>query len=643
MNIRVLGDVNSRGIYNVDSNTTLKEILRDNAGGIRNNMRLSTIQVGGILGKFLGLGSLNQSVEEFAKGDEVVDIMYLDELFCPVDYVKFLMRHCINMKKREEKSLLEMREVAEKLVSDEGTEGDFQRLRELTIEVSSDEEEKRFKDIVWEMTEKYYDIFIEHVRDHRCRTTICRRLYSAQCINACPAEVNIPGYVELMEHKNVEDAYRLMKKNNPLSLICGKVCPRPCEDRCRRKQLEETVGVRALQRYAADMTFRLGDFTEDKLEANGKSVAIIGGGPAGLTAAYYLGRTGYKITIFEENKVVGGMLATGIPEYRLPQATIDIEVEHIKSFGVDIKMGMRVGRDIHLSEIRSQYDVVLLATGCQIGNAFAQGNGIETAVQLLKEVKVEGRKEIGENVLVIGGGDVAMDAARTTLRMGAKKVMVATLEGSVAEMPASQEEKEEALEEGIHFFNGRSVKEIHKNEEEKIQRVTLKKCLSVLDDEYRFSPVFDEGDTEELEVDTLIFAIGQRPDTGYFTEDIGVDERGWIKVDPVTLETNVKGIFAAGDMSRVGTAVEAIAEGRKSAQAIDRHLEGNGIYTGEEITIPEIPLNIDIWNTGKKEETLAPAEERINFKEAVKTFNDSEALCEARRCMRCDRNSRRRY
>ncbi len=643
MNIRVLGDVNLRGTYTIDEKTTLKEILRGIVGGIKNNRRLSVIQVGGILGNFLGLDSLGRSVEEFAKGEEVVDIMYLDELFCPVDYVKFLMRHFTNIRKRTEGELLEMRRISEKLVSEEGSEEDLLKLKSLTKGSSGDEEENRLKDIVGEMTERYPDIFLEHVREHRCRTTVCRRLYTAQCINACPAEVNIPGYVELMEHRNVEDAYKLMKKNNPLSFVCGKVCARPCEDRCRRGQLEKTVGVRALQRYAADMTFRMGGFSEDRLEDNGKKVAIIGGGPAGLSAAYYLGRTGYSVTVFEENRVVGGMLATGIPEYRLPQSTIDMEVEHIKTFGVEIKTGMRVGRDIELSKIRSQYDSVLLATGCQIGNAFAQGEGIETAVNLLKEVKVEGRKEIGEKVLIVGGGDVAMDAARTSLRMGAKRVMVATLEGSIGEMPASIEEKEEALEEGIHFLNGRSVKDIHKDKENIIQRVTLQRCLSVLDDEYRFSPVFAEGDTEEIQVDSLIFAIGQRPDTGYFTEEIEVDERGWVKVDPTTLETTVPGIFAAGDMSRVGSAVEAIAEGRRSAQAMDRYMGGKGIYTGEEITIPEVPLSVEIWNTAKREEAVISPEKRINFNEAVSTLDDKGAACEARRCMRCDRNSRRRY
>ena len=643
LKVRILGDVNCRGSYAIDGGTTLKEVLENNAGGMKKGRRLAAIQTGGVLGTFLGLDSLNASVGELADDGKELEIMYLNDLFCSVDYVKFLMRHCINVMKKKSTNLLEMREIAEELVSEEGSEKSFQRLRELTIEPSEDSEEKRIKDIVWEMTERYYDIFLEHVRDKRCRTTICRRLFSAQCINECPAEVDIPAYVELMEHGKVEDAYRLMKKSNPLAFVCGKVCARPCEERCRRGELEESVGVRALKRYASDMTLRLGEFTEDRLEENGKSVAIVGGGPAGLSAAYYLGRSGYRVTLFEANEVVGGMLATGIPAYRLPQATIDTEVEYIKKMGVEIKTGVRVGRDIHLAEIRAQYDSLLLATGCQIGNAFAQGVGIETAIKLLKEVKAEGRKEIGRKVLVVGGGDVAMDAARTSLRLGAEKVSVATLEGSVEEMPASFEEKKEALEEGIEFLNGYSAKEIHKTGENRVEGVSLKRCLSVLDDEYRFAPVYDEEDIVELEVDSLIFAIGQRPDNGYFTEDIEVDERGWIEADPVTLETSAQGVFSAGDMLRTGSAIKAIAEGKRSAEAIDRYLKGEGIYTGEVIAVPEVPLNIDIWNTEKVEEKIKCVSDRINFDESVRTFTEEEARCEARRCMRCDRNSRRRY
>lgn len=641
--VNVLGDVNCRGSYIFHKGTTLKEILKSGAEGMKKGRRLTAIQVGGVLGTFLNLDSLDVSLGELAEEGKEIEVMYLNDLFCPVDYVKFLMRHCINGMKKRNSNLLEMREIAEDLVSEEGSENNFQRLRELTIESSEDSEEKRIKDIVWEMTERYYDIFLEHVRDKRCRTTICRRLYSAQCINECPAKVDIPAYVELMEHGKVEDAYRLMKRSNPLAFICGKICARPCEARCRRGELEESVGVRALKRYASDMTLRLGGFKEDRLKENGRSVAIVGGGPAGLSAAYYLGRSGYKVTVFEANEVVGGMLAAGIPSYRLPQTTIDTEVEYIKKMGVEIKTGVRVGRDIHMTQIRSQYDSLLLATGCHIGNAFAQGEGIETAVKLLKEVKIEGRKEIGRRVLVIGGGDVAMDAARTSLRLGAERVSVATLEGSVEEMPATPEEKKEALEEGIEFLNGYSSREIYKTKEGRVERVSLKRCLSVLDDEYRFAPVYDEEDIVELEVDSLIFAIGQRPDNSYLTEDIEVNERGWVAADPVTLETSVEGIFATGDMVQVGSAIKAIAEGRRGAEAIDRYLRGKGIYTGGEITVPEVPLNIDIWNTQKVEEGIKCVGERINFEESVRTFTEEEARCEARRCMRCDRNSKRRY
>jgi NADH-quinone oxidoreductase subunit F len=643
LKVRVLGDVNCRGSYSIDGSTTLKKLLINNAEGMKNGRKLLMVQTGGVLGTFYGLDCLNIPIEEIEKKDEELKILYLNDLFCPVDYVKFIMRYCINTMKKSCKNLLEMREIAEELVGEEGTENGFQKLRELTMEPSKDFEEKRIKDIVWEMTEKYYDIFLEHVKDKRCRTTMCRRLYSAQCINECPAGVNIPGYIELMEHGKVEDAYKLMKQSNPLSFICGKICARPCEDRCRRGELEQSVGVRALKRYASDMALKLGQFPEDSLEKNGRSVAIIGGGPAGLSSAYYLARSGYKVTIFEANKVAGGMLAAGIPEYRLPQATIDTEVEYIKRLGVEIKTGVKVGKDIDLAEIRRKYDGVLLATGCQIGNAFANGAGIETAVKFLKEVKLEGRKNIGRRVLVIGGGDVAMDAARTSLRLGAEKVFVATLEGSVEEMPASFEEKKEALEEGIELLNGYSAKDIYKTEENRLEGISLKRCLSVWDDEYKFAPVYDEEDTLELELDSLIFAIGQRPDNGYFTEEIEVDERGWIKINPVTFETSVQGVFAAGDMSRAGTAIKAISEGKKSAEAIDRHLKGKGIYTGEEVTIPEIPLNLDIWNTEKVEEGITAPQERINFDESARTFTEEEARCEARRCMRCDRNSRKRY
>lgn len=641
--VMVLGDVNCKGSYSVDGTTTLKKLLIDNAGGMKDGRKLFMIQVGGVLGTFYGLDLLNTPIEEIENEGKELQILYFNDLFCPVDYVKFIMRYSINTMKKDGKNLLEMREIAEELVSQEGTENSFQKLRELTIEPSEDFEEKRIKDIVWEMTEKYYDIFLEHVKEKRCRTTICRRLYSAQCINECPAGVNIPGYIELMEHGKVENAYRLMKQSNPLAFICGKICARPCEERCRRGELEQSVGVRALKRYASDMTLRLGEFQENRQEENGKNVAIIGGGPAGLTSAYYLGKSGYKVTVFEANKVAGGMLAAGIPEYRLPQATIDTEVKYIKRLGVEIKTGVEVGKNIDLAEIRKEYDGVLLATGCQIGNGFAQGVGIETAVKFLKEVKLEGRKDIGRSVLVIGGGDVAMDAARTSLRLGADKVFVATLEGSIEEMPASFEEKKEALEEGIEFLNGYSAKDIYKTEENKMKGITLKRCLSVFDDQYRFAPVYDDQDTLELELDFLIFAIGQRPDNGYFTDEIEVDERGWIKINPVTFETSVEGVFAAGDMSRPGTAIKAISEGKKSAAAIDKYFKGNGIYTGEEVMIPEIPLNIDIWNTGKVEEGIRAVSERINFDESVRTFTEEEARCEARRCMRCDRNSRRRY
>jgi len=284
------------------------------------------------------------------------------------------------------------------------------------------------------------------------------------------------------------------------------------------------------------------------IQSNGKKIAIVGSGPSGLTAAYYLAKTGYEVVIYEASKVVGGMLAMGIPEYRLPQETIDKEVKLIKDLGVKIITNTRVGVDITLKELRVKFDSLLLATGCHIGNKFGPDvKEIETAIDLLREVKVQGRREIGENVLVIGGGDVAMDAARTSIRLGAKNVIAASLE-TFETMPASDEEKYGAEEEGVQFISGYGTKDIHV-ENGKLKKITLKRCLSILDDEGRFSPVYDDEDLQTFEIDSLILAIGQRPDNSYLDEDIELNERGWIKVNQYTFETNVEGLFAAGEMA----------------------------------------------------------------------------------------------
>ncbi len=633
MKFFLLGDVVNRCELEIDPSLNFMEILERYCGGMRDNMRIRYALLGGPFGRFLEGRELYTAFSNYIEEIETPALLFLNENFCPVDYVKFLTRYTQNQLQVNEGDIQVMRELAEKLVSPEGEEEDYLKLLKYTERESSDNLERKAKEYLGEFLLKHSESFKVHYREKRCPGTICRRMFDAQCINACPAEVNIPGYIELMEHGSDKAAYTLMKKTNPLSFVCGKICPRPCEKRCKRGELEQTVGVRALQRYAAEMSIE--GYREDRAESKGKKVAIIGAGPAGLTSAYFLGKTGYDVTVFDAHPKPGGMLAAGIPEYRLPQKTIDAEVKLIEDLGVEFKYGIKVGRDIDLTSIREMNDAVLLATGCQIGNEI-QGFDVEraeSAVDFLKEVRLEGRTQVGKDVLVVGGGDVAMDALRTALRLGAKASVV-SLE-SYERMPASIEEREEARDEGAVFLDGLSVVSVEDGE------ATLKNCISILDRNFNFAPKLGHV-TTKVRCDHIIFAIGQRADNSYFTQDIKERKPGVI--EQYKGVTTAKGVFTAGDMVKIDTAVTAIADGRRVAARIDAYLGGDGLYLGREVEIPNVPLNPEIWNTGKSREViLTPEKRRDNFKEIGEVFSKDEAKCEALRCMRCDRNSRKRY
>lgn len=640
--IKILGDVNNKGQFQISVNKTVKEILTEYAGGMKKSRKVKLVQIGGPLGVCIKGKDLNNKLNEYEKCMTGDMIIFLSDLLCPVDYLRFLTRFMVRELRIDNKHIRKLNELIENIAQGKATKEDYQ---ELINEVNKDAEtnaEDALHKIFRYITTEFQNEFIEHIVDKHCKNGICRGLMVTQCMNACPAEVYIPGYIELMKYDKVEEAYSLMRKNNPLSFVCGKVCSRPCEDRCRRGEIESTVGVRALKRYAADMALKMNSYKEDKLDSNGKKIAIVGAGPAGLTAAYYLARTGYEVVIYEAEKKAGGMLAVGIPEYRLPQETIDKEVELIKDLGVEIRTNTRVGQDIALKELREKFDAVLLATGCHIGKVISgtEAEGVEAAVKLLKEVKAEGRKKIGENVLVIGGGDVAIDAARTTVRLGGKSVKIASLE-EFDIMPANDDEKEEAIEEGIEFLCGYGIEEVN-NENGKVTGVTLKKCISVFDEEYKFSPQFDENDIKTLEIDSLIFAIGQKPDLNFIDEDINTTNRGFIEIDQYTFKTSAEGVFATGDMNRPGAAINAIADAKKAAEEIDKYLNGNGLYIGEDIAVPERSLKVTTWDDERVKETIdCPEKRKSNFGEVGKTFSIDEAKFEASRCMRCDRNSRR--
>jgi len=632
------GDINKRGTVTISLESCFYELLHKEAGGMKDYKRLRMIQVGGPLGPILSGLDIRNKLSDYYNDVLNSEIYFFNEKLCSVDYFRFLTRYMIREIKLDTDRMRTLNNHVENIAQGKATTYDLNQIEQVIAEKPLTRADQLFNQVANQLINKFKTEFIDHIEEKKCLTGMCRTLVEAQCINACPSDIHIPGYVELMKRHQFEEAYMLMRQENPLSFICGKVCARPCEESCRRKEIESTVGVRALQRFASRYALENTSIKEDTLAPKNKSVGIVGAGPCGLSSAYYLARSGYDVTIYESQKHVGGMLAFGVPEYRLPYEDILKEVKLIEDLGVNILTNTKVGKDVEMSDLKNQHHAVLLASGCHVGNRLKECDdpNIETAVDFLREVRLEDRKTIGNRVLVVGGGDVAMDAARTALRLGAEVIELVSLEKR-HEMPASKEEIEQALEENIHLRNGWGIQSIEKTS---ALKVVLNPCTQVWDEAYAFRPEFDPRKTLTINYDSILLAIGQKPDLSYLSEE-NINIFGFVNANAKTFKTDMEGIFAAGDVMRPSIAIEAIANGKKVARRIDHYLGGTGLYKGKVINIPETPLNIRTWDDPLQLEKQMDVEERkYTFEEVSKAYSMEDAKCEASRCMRCDRNSR---
>ena len=640
VDIELFGNINKVGYFKIDENKRIIDILKEEAMGMASERKLEIVQIGGPLGKLMAGEQLTSKLIDYRDNMDIQTVMFLNDKFCPVDFIRFLLRYVKREMGISSQELETLGNLIEELSSGKTRKYTYEELLSEAKEVSPNLIVTKVKRNVKYLMERYQGVFLEHFESKKCATGICNRLFSAQCVNACPAEINIPGYIALMYQGKDEEAYRLMRQNNPLSLICGKICARPCETRCRRGEIEQTVGVRALKHYAATMALNNDEFAEERLPEKGKKLAIIRARPAGLSVAYYLAKTGYKVNIYEKYPVVGGMLAVGVPSYRLSQASIDREVKLIENLGVNIHRNTEVGKDIAFAEIKENHDSVVLATGCHLPNIFsAHISNLESAIDFLREVKLGDRKDVGDKVIVVGGGDVAMDSARTALRLGAEKVDVVSLERYL-QMPANDEEKEEAIKEGIEFHNGFGTKHIHE-EKGMAYGITFKKCLDIYDLNNRFNPIYDDDDIINLKCDHIILAIGQKSDISYLESAVEVDANGRIQIGK-SQDTSLEGVYVAGDMCRPGSAIKAIAEGRKAAEEIDKYLGGKGLFIGDEIEVPIFQSHYSIWDTERMTEEVELFTEGGGdaFEENRRVLTEAKARSEALRCMRCDRNSK---
>ena len=458
------------------------------------------------------------------------------------------------------------------------------------------------------------------------------------CKNACPAGIDVPRYIRFITQNKYAEATAVVREKAPFPMVLGMVCNHPCEEVCRRQDICGSIGIRPLKRFAAEREAQLAP--PGKAPLTGKKVAVVGAGPAGLTAAFYLSKLGHSVTVFEALPVTGGMLRVGIPEYRLPKKVLDAEIKGIQKAGFEIKTNSRIESP---DELFSQgYQAVYMAIGAHQGNKIGvpgdDSAGVIDAVALLRDISLGKKINLGNRVAVIGGGNVAMDAARTALRLGSKEVTI-IYRRTKAEMPANPEEIEDAEKEGIKFTYLATPTKIS-NENGTVKAQCIRMELGPVDASGRRSPVPIQGSEFVTEFDSVVAAIGQKlqaPEKFNLEKGKGDSIKIWS--DAVTSQ---KGIFAGGDIV-LGpqTVIKAIASGRQGASAIDKYLGGSGII--DEVLAPIEEPNPCIGNKGdfaylKREEIpcLALNQRLSDFAEVEKGYADENGLKEADRCLQCD-------
>jgi NADPH-dependent glutamate synthase beta subunit-like oxidoreductase/NAD-dependent dihydropyrimidine dehydrogenase PreA subunit len=501
------------------------------------------------------------------------------------------------------------------------------------------------------------------------------------CKWACPVHTEAGKYVTLIAEGRYREAYAVARRPNPLASICGRICAAPCETVCRRGELDAPIAIRALKRFVTEkfgvesmMDFSvLSEIYGRREDRYTEKVAVIGSGPAGLACAHDLALRGYPVTIFEAAPVAGGMLRLGVPEYRLPRALIQLEIQAILSLGVELRLDARLGRDFTLADLRQQgYSAILLAVGAMRSRDLAIDgmdlDGVLKGVDYLLNVNLGYKVEMGNRIVVIGGGNVALDVARTAarggeqenlqrslsvvqaldvarsaIRFGAREVTVCCLE-SESEMPAAREELEEAAREGIVFRHRVGPKRLV-GEKGTVTGVEFLSVSRVFDESGRFSPQFVEGSETILPTDTVIVAIGQTGDLSFLSPEDGVaTNQGRIVVDPDTLQTTAKGIFSGGDAAfgpRI--AITAVANGKRAARSIDEHLRGRS--SPDEDPVVEIDVHpryrriLDYESIPRQKPPTRPISRRIGIAEVEECFGEREAQLEATRCLHCWTNT----
>ena len=658
----VVGKVRNTGLVEVPMGITLREIVYDIGGGIPNNKKFKAVQTGGPSGGCIPSSLLDLPID-YEKLAEVGSIMgsggliVMDEDTCIVDvaryFLEFLKDESCGKCTACREGVDVMHHILTNICAGNGKEEDIALLEELSEAVKDSALcalGGTAPNPVLSTIRYFRDEYEAHIKYKRCPAAVCKGIISSPCQHACPLEQDVPCYVGLIAQGKFEQAIEIVKEKNPLPSVCGRVCTATCEAKCRAGEGDgEAISIRMLKRFLADYEREKGLHIMPKpKQSRPERVAIVGSGPAGLTCAYYLALEGYQVTIYESLPVAGGMLAVGIPDYRLPRNILDWEIENIKSLGVDIKTNTTVGKDIRLQDLWSKYEAVLVATGTHKGLKMniegEESPQVIDAVDFLRAINLGQEVEIGQTVAVIGGGDAAIDAARVAKRLG-KDVKI-LYRRTRREMPAAKEEVEGAIEEGIEIqFLVAPVRVLSDNGQLKgVECVRME--LGDVDKSGRRRPVPIKGSEFTMDIDTLMPAIGQQPDPSAVPSDkhLKTSKANTIEVSPDTFYSGMNGVFAGGDVvSGPNTVTAAMAHGKIAAKMIHKYIQELPMEREYKVTRPIAHVEALELTDKELEELQKPSmpflslEERSgNFKEVELGFTEEMAIKEAKRCLRCD-------
>ncbi len=662
----VVGKVKDTGLVEVPMGVSLGEIIFDICGGILKDRKFKAVQIGGPSGGCVPAELLNLPVdyERLKQAGSMMGsggMVVTDENTCMVDMAHYFLTFTRNESCGKctpcREGIPRMLEILSRIKNGEGRMEDLELLEDLATSIKDTALcglGNTAPNPVLTTLRYFRNEYEEHIKYKKCNAGVCNALVSSPCHHTCPIGTEACSYIAFIAQGKFKEALEVNRWVNPLPSVCGRVCHHPCETRCRAGEVGEPISIRNLKRFLTDYEHETGEKPQvTPVPVKYEKVAVIGSGPAGLMAAWELQKKGYEVTIFEAEKIPGGMLAWAIPEYRLPKDILNSEIDAIKSLGVNIKTNTRVGKDITLNEILQQgYKALFIATGApvnlKLGIPGEDLEGVIDPIEFLKAYNLEKKAKIGKKVAVVGGGNTAIDAARTAWRLGADVTIL--YRRTRPEMPANKEEIEEAIKEGIKIeFLTLPVEAYGTNG--KLSKIKcIRMALSDFDKSGRRKPVPVVGTEFELEIDTLIPAIGQEPDLTFLSGNTGIKISKWktLEVDKETMSTNVPGIFAGGDViTGPATVIEAMSAGKIAAESIHRYLRGENLSreyhpTRPKLEIPPVELSPEEASELKRPEMpVLPVEERRgNFKEVELGFSKELAIKEAKRCLRCDLESK---